>query len=79
MFESVLKQHIVDPHHQSFQRAAESDKPDRRNRAGIQVDAIERSGAGAKRGIAFADYRAGDPISAKVDTRKIWFTLIYNY
>ena len=29
--------------------------------------------------IEFADYRAGDPISAKVDTRKIWFTLIYNY
>jgi hypothetical protein len=29
--------------------------------------------------VEFADYRAGDAISAKVDTRKIWITFIYSY
>ena len=29
--------------------------------------------------IEYADYRAGDAISGKADTRKIWVTLIYSY
>jgi hypothetical protein len=29
--------------------------------------------------IEFADYKAGDAASGKVDTRKFWLTLIFNY
>jgi hypothetical protein len=29
--------------------------------------------------LEYADYKAGDTASGKVDTRKFWLTLIFNY
>jgi hypothetical protein len=29
--------------------------------------------------LEYADYKAGDTASEKVDTRKFWLTLIFNY